>query len=50
MHRLIWLAIALSLTACGGGKSAGTLSVTCEGGTQLNGAASIDVLGDPHGF
>lgn len=46
MHRLAWLAIPLSLAACGGGKSASTLSVTCDGGTQLFGAASIDVLGD----
>lgn len=48
MHRLAWLAIPLLLTACGGGKSANTLSVTCSGagGTQLFGATSIDVLGD----
>jgi len=46
MHRLAWLVIPLSLTACGGSKSASTLSVTCDGGTQLFGAASIDVLGD----
>ena len=32
MHRLVWLAIPLLLAACGGGsKSAGTLTVTCEG-------------------
>ena len=48
MYRLAWLAIPLSLGACGGGKSATTLSVTCTGGAgaQLVGASSIDVLGD----
>ena len=46
MRRLAWLMIPLSLAACGGGKSAGTLSVTCDGGTELFGAASIEVLGD----
>ena len=46
MHRLAWLVIPLSLAACGGGKSAVTLSVTCDGGTELFGAASIEVLGD----
>jgi len=46
MYRLAWLVIPLSLGACGGGKSTATLSVTCDGGTQLFGAASIDVLGD----
>jgi len=46
MHRLAWLVIPLSLAACGGGKSTPTLSVVCAGGTQLFGAASIDVLGD----
>ena len=48
MYRLAWLAVPLLLTACGGGKSAGTLTVTCAGagGTQLYGATSIDVLGD----
>jgi hypothetical protein len=45
-HRLVWLAIPISLAACGGGKSAGTLTVTCDGGTQLYGAVSVDVLGD----
>jgi hypothetical protein len=39
--------LALTLAGCGGGgKSEGTLSVTCTSGTQLVGAASIDVLGD----
>ena len=46
MSRLVWLVIPLSLAACGGGKSSGTLSITCTGGTQVIGAASIDVLGD----
>ena len=46
MRHLVWLTLALSLTGCGGSKSSGTLSVTCAGGTQLVGAASIDVLGD----
>lgn len=46
MHRLAWLVIPLSLAACGGSKSASTFSVTCDGGTQLFGAASIDVSGD----
>jgi hypothetical protein len=46
MHRLIWLAIALSLAGCGGGKSAATLTVSCTGGVQLVGATSLDVLGD----
>jgi hypothetical protein len=52
MYRLVWPAILLLLTpllltACGG-KSAGTLTVTCAGagGAQLFGATSIDVLGD----
>jgi hypothetical protein len=46
MRRLAWLVVPLSLAACGGSKSAATLSVTCDGGTQLFGAASIDVQGD----
>ena len=46
MRHLVWMTVALSLAGCGGGKSSGTLSVTCAGGTQLVGAASIDVLGD----
>lgn len=46
MHRLVWLVVPLLLAACGGGKSESTLSVICDGGTQLFGAASIDVLGD----
>jgi len=49
MHRLLWFAIALSLTACGGGSKSGpTLTVVCSapGNIQLNGATSIDVMGD----
>jgi hypothetical protein len=46
MHRLLWLAIPLLLAGCGGSKSAPTLTVTCTGGIQLVGAASVDVLGD----
>ena len=46
MNRLAWLLILLSLAACGGKKSVPTLSITCDGGTQLFGATSIDVLGD----
>ena len=48
MHRPLWPLIALSLAACGGGKSSSTLTVTCSnaGGPQLVGATSIDVLGD----
>jgi hypothetical protein len=48
MYRLAWLFVPLMLTACGGGKSETTFSVTCSGagGPQLIGAASIDVLGD----
>jgi hypothetical protein len=47
MYRLAWLAIPLSLAACGGGKSSEpALSVVCTGGVQLAGATSIDVLGD----
>ena len=46
MRRLIWLALISSLVGCGSDKPATTFSVTCTGGTQLVGAASIDVLGD----
>jgi hypothetical protein len=46
MHRLAWFLIPLSLAGCGGKSSAPTLSVTCSGGAQLFGAASIEVLGD----
>jgi hypothetical protein len=46
MHRLAWLVIPLWLAACGGGKSAASISVTCSGGTELYGATSIDVSGD----
>ena len=43
---LVCMTLVLSLAGCGGGKSVGSLSITCTGGTQLVGAASIDVLGD----
>ncbi len=46
MYRLAWLLIPLSLAACGGKTPVATLSVTCDGGTQLFGAASIDVPGE----
>jgi hypothetical protein len=47
MKRLPWLLLLLlPLSGCGGGKAPATLSVTCVGGTQLVGAASINVLGD----
>ncbi|HUD61925.1 MAG TPA: hypothetical protein VMQ99_20665 [Acetobacteraceae bacterium] len=46
MRRLACLALSLALVGCGGGGSSGTLSVTCNGGAGLAGAASIDVLGD----
>jgi len=46
MHRLIWLILALSLVGCGRDKPSSTISVTCEGGVQLVGATSVDVLGD----
>jgi hypothetical protein len=46
MHRLVWLLIPLLLAACGGKAAVPTLSVTCDGGTQLYGAVSIDVAGD----
>ncbi len=47
MRRLVWLALLLPLAGCGGSKPSTTLSVTCSGGTGLEGAASVDVLGDP---
>jgi hypothetical protein len=46
MHRLAWLLIPLALAACGGKAPVATLSVTCDGGVQLFGAASIDVPGN----
>jgi hypothetical protein len=46
VRHLVYTVLVLSLAGCGGGKSAGSLSITCTGGTQLVGAASIDVLGD----
>jgi hypothetical protein len=46
VRHFVYMALILSLAGCGGGKPAGSLSITCTGGTQLVGAASIDVLGD----
>jgi hypothetical protein len=46
MRRLACLVLLLSLADCGGGKTSTTLSVICAGGTQLFGAASVDVPGD----
>jgi hypothetical protein len=46
MLRLAWLLIPLSLAACGGKAPEPALSVSCDGGTQLFGALSIDVPGD----
>jgi hypothetical protein len=46
MKQLAWVAILLSLAACGGSKSTPTLNAACTGGVQLVGATSIDVLGD----
>ncbi|HUB10461.1 MAG TPA: hypothetical protein VMB34_00770 [Acetobacteraceae bacterium] len=46
MRRLVWLALALPLAGCGGGKATATLSVTCGENTQLYGAVSIEVPGD----
>jgi hypothetical protein len=43
---LVWVLLVPTLAGCGGGKSASTLSVTCTSGTQLVGAASLDVPGD----
>ena len=46
--RLAWLLLPCTLAGCGGGsKPEATLSVTCGGNTVLNGARSIDALGDP---
>lgn len=47
MRRAVWLLLALSLAGCGGhSKSAATLTVVCGSGTQLVGAASVDVMGE----
>jgi hypothetical protein len=43
---VVCTALVLLVAGCGGGKSSGSLSITCAGGTQLVGAASIDVLGE----
>ncbi len=43
---LVCMCLVLSLADCGGGKSSGSLSITCAGGTQLVGAVSVEVLGD----
>ncbi len=45
MRHVAWLMLTL-LAGCGGGSSSATLSVACDGGTQLVGAASVEVLGD----
>ena len=47
--RLVWLLPLCALAGCGGGgdKPEVALSVACGGNTVLNGASSIDVLGDP---
>jgi hypothetical protein len=46
VRHLVCMTLVLSLSGCGGGKSPGSLSITCAGGTQLVGAVSIEVLGD----
>jgi hypothetical protein len=47
--RLAWLLPLCALAGCGGSsdKPEVALSLTCSGNTVLNGARSIDVLGDP---
>ncbi len=48
--RLAWfglLALCLTATACGGGSSASTVSVTCGSGTALVGAKYVNVIVDP---
>ncbi len=35
MRRLAWLLIPMSLAACGSSKIVGTISVKCDGGTEL---------------
>jgi hypothetical protein len=45
--RLVWLLPLCALAGCGGdNKPQVTLSVTCSGNAVLNGARSVDVLGD----
>jgi len=46
MRHVAWLLLPTLLAGCGGGSSSATLSVVCGGGTQLVGAASVEVLGD----
>jgi hypothetical protein len=46
MRRIALSLLVLLLTGCGGGKSSTTLTITCADGTEVNGAASVDVLGD----
>lgn len=46
MLRFAWVPLVVTLVGCGGGKAASTISVSCSSGTQLVGAASIDILGD----
>lgn len=46
MRHVVWLLLAALLAGCGDGGPSATLSVVCGGGTQLVGAASVEVLGD----
>ncbi|HET6309225.1 MAG TPA: hypothetical protein VFG12_18680 [Rhodopila sp.] len=45
-RHLITLCLPAFLAACGGGKPATTVSVSCGGAVALAGATSVDVLGD----
>lgn len=46
MRRIACLMVLLVLAGCGGDKPTATLSVVCPGGSQLNGARSIDIASD----
>ena len=46
MSRRSLLVLGLLVSGCGGDKTASSLSVVCDSGTQLYGASSIDILGD----